>query len=127
MFKVTAVSAGLEGATLDTEWQDPTSGFQYTKEVDIDGIVAYGTGQVEQVTVLVAERYNTTDYIEDYGFFVKLKDGAIGIDGKTVRFFAARVVLYCICSNNGFISETSNEDCSIDFPVVLFEPEVLAW
>jgi predicted phage tail protein len=88
VFKVTAVSAGLEGAIVDTEWQDPTSGFQYTKEVDIDGIVAYGTGQVEQVTVLVAERYNTTDYIEDYGFFVKLKDGAIGIDGKTVRLTA---------------------------------------
>jgi hypothetical protein len=99
VFKVTAVSAGLEGAILDTEeslWQDPTSGFQYTKEVDIDGQVPYDSGtpeepkagQAEQVTVLVAERYNTSDFIEDYGFFVKLKDGAIGIDGKTVRLTA---------------------------------------
>lgn len=90
LFKVSALSSGLDSNNLDNDFQDPdTAGqFVYTKTVDTDG-VGYNTGASETITVEVVERTNTTDIIEGVGQIVKTTAGADGATGTTAFLQAA--------------------------------------
>jgi len=116
VFKVSTISSNLDGA-VDTTFQDPdVSGeFVYTKTVDANGEVDYDTGQAEEVVIQAAERYNTNDAISTEAFFVKVRDGAIGLDGIFVNLTGERAsVSYSKNTNGTYDADDNSIQLTVD-------------
>ena len=123
-FKVTAVDNGLDGGTngVDTDFNAPDNvgGFTYTKEVDADGTVPYGTGQnaglAATIAATVVETYNPGLGADGEGVIVKATSGSDGLDGKTVSLDSEDfTIIYDENGENPIFNDTAGNSTDITF------------
>jgi len=111
-------TVSLRLGALDGAFQEPdiAGGFLYTKVIDSDGDVTFGTGAAETITVEVAERYNETDSVEGIGTIIKVTEGSDGVNGNTVFLTAEDfTILYDETGANPSYNKNIGTDSTITF------------
>ena len=112
VFKVTSLSANLDG-TLDTTYQDPNVGtFGYSKIID-NGTIAYASGAAESIVIEAAEKFNNTLSITGTGVISKVTAGSDGISGKTVNITSEDLTI--IYDEKGLNPAHNGTDEELDF------------
>jgi len=108
-FKVLSATDGIDSDYLDDIYQNPTSGFTYTKTIVADGTdIAYNGGVPETIVIEVVEDFNQDSPFEGTGIISKTTAGADGVSGKTVFLEAEDLTI--IYNDAGFGAIYNNTD-----------------